>query len=40
MYDIDVWGYYDEAKGDVKPTDGLNEKMLDNLYKELVEGRN
>ena len=39
MYDIDVWGYYDEAKGDVKPTDGLSEKMLDNLYKELVEGR-
>lgn len=39
MYDIDVWGYYNNDKGSVGPTDGFSEKTLEKLYVELRDGR-
>ncbi|MDE6968057.1 MAG: hypothetical protein K2P12_05285 [Clostridia bacterium] len=37
--DIDVWGYYANDQGSVKPTDTLNEESLKVIYEELKYGR-
>lgn len=37
--DIDVWGYYERSNLDVSPTAILDQKTVEKLYKELINGR-